>query len=178
MMYTSVPQIIETIDETRERVYRRAAGLSDEQLQARQDSDAWSVAEIIEHMAIIENRLLGLFKVMLTKAESAKAEANGSPVEMRPFSLEHFVERARREKYSAPESALPSGRETLADSLAKMRGSRAELRSLAQRIETTDLSAAVYTHPAFGPLNFYQWLAFIGIHEERHLAQIEKALAS
>src|SRR3954462_5629410 len=178
MMYTSVPQIFEAIDETRERIYGRAESLSSGQSAARPNTGAWSVAEIIEHLTMIEARLLGLLKVMLAKAEGAAPESNGGPVEMKPFSLAQFVERARGEKYTAPESAHPSGQETLADSLAKMRRTREELRDLGPRIEALDLSRVVYPHPAFGPLNFYQWLAFIGIHEERHLAQIEKVLAS
>lgn len=178
MIYTSVPHIFETIDETRARVYSRTEGLSLSQLSARQHPDAWSVAEIIEHMTIIEGRLLGLLKVMLTKAESASPEANGAPVEIKPFSLEQYLERARNEKYKAPESAQPSGKVSLADALLKMRQAREELHGLVPRIEAIDLSAVAYPHPAFGPLNFYQWLAFIGIHDERHLGQIEKVLSS
>jgi len=178
MMYTSVPQIFETIDATRERLYKRAEGLNDEQLNARPDVGAWSVAEIIEHLTLIEDRLLGMMKIMLRKAEDASAPLDTASVEMKPFSLAQFVERARQEKYTAPESAHPSGKENLADLLVKMRETREELHSLSPRIETTDLSIVVYPHPVFGPLNFYQWLAFIGIHEERHLAQIEKVLAS
>ena len=178
MIYTSVPQIFETIDETRERIYKQAEGLNDEQLNARLNAGAWSVAEIIEHLTLIEGRLLGMMKIMLKKAEGASARVGAAPVEMKPFSLEQFVERARAEKYTAPDSAHPSGKEKLADLLTKMRQTREELRSLSPRIEATDLSSVVYPHPVFGPLNFYQWLAFIGIHEERHLAQIEKVLAS
>jgi|SRR4051812_34410473 uncharacterized damage-inducible protein DinB len=178
MMYTSVPQIFATIDETRERIYERARGLNDEQFNARQNAGAWSVAEVVEHLTIIEGRLLGMMKLMLTKAEGATPKSDSASSEMQPFSLEHFVERASREKYSAPEHLHPSGKENPADLLARMQQTRDELHSLSPRIEATDLSMVVYPHPAFGPLNFYQWLAFIGIHEERHLAQIEKILAS
>src|SRR4051794_19650014 len=129
MMYMSIPHIFETIDETRERVYRCAEELSLSQLSARQNPDAWSVAEIIEHMTIIDGRLLGLLKVMLAKAEGASPKVNDAPVEMKPFSLEQYVERGRNEKYKAPESAQPSG-QTLADSLLKMRQTRAELHGL------------------------------------------------
>ena len=69
------------------------------------------------------------------------------------------------------------GKEKLADLLSKMRRTREELRGLQERIEAVDLSSVTYPHPAFGPFNLYQWLAFIGIHEERHLRQMETALA-
>jgi uncharacterized damage-inducible protein DinB len=178
MMYTSIPQIFETIDETRERIYQRAESLSEDELNARPDRDAWSIAEIIEHLAVIEGRLLGMMKMMLTKAEGASAPDGAEASRMQPFSMEQFTERARKEKYIAPESVQPSGKESLPDSLIRLRRTREELRSLLPRIEAVDLSSVTYPHPAFGPLNFYQWLAFIGIHEERHLRQMEKALSA
>ena len=175
MIYKSIPQIFETIDDTRERIFKRVEGLSDEQLKSRPAPNVWSVAEIVEHLAKIESLLLGMIKMMLTKAEGVSQKSDGAHVEVKPFSLDELIERARNEKYTAPESASPSGREQLSDSLAQLRRSREELHILRPRIEAIDLSTVTYRHPAFGPLNFYQWLAFIGVHEERHLSQIESA---
>lgn len=178
MEYTSVPQIYETIDETRERLFNRVEGLTDEQANAHLNPDTWSVTDIIEHLTIMEDRLLRMMKVMLTKAEGASTESNGGTIEMKPFSIDEFVERSRREKYTAPEAVRPSGTARLDDLLAKMRASREEVHALRPRIEATDLSTFTYPHPVFGPLNFYQWLALIGIHEERHLGQIESVLSA
>lgn len=179
MNYTSVPQIFEVIDETRARLYRRVEGLSDEQATTRPRPDAWTVAEIVEHLSLIEERLVKMMSMMLMKAESAGAGATAAaPIEMVPFSLDKYIERARDEKYDAPEAVRPSGAVTLSDSLAKLKRSRDALHSLRPRIEAIDLSTVTYPHPAFGPLNFYRWLAFIGIHEERHLKQAEAMLSS
>jgi DinB superfamily len=178
MTYTSVAQIIEEIDRTRERLYQRVESLTEEQLNARPSPNAWTATEIVEHLALIEDRLLRMMTMMLTKAESAGARSADTPVEIKPFSLDRYIERARGEKYIAPEAVRPSGNASLADSLAKMRRSREDLRALRPRIEATDLSTVTYPHPAFGPLNFYEWLAFIGIHEERHLRQTESVLSS
>ena len=176
--YTSVAQIIEEIDKTRERLYRRVEGLTEEQAYTRPAPHTWTATEIVEHLALIEDRLLRMMTMMLTKAESAGERPTDAPVKIKPFSLDKFIEGARNEKYTAPEAVRPTGSASLADSLAKMRRSREELRALRPRIEATDLSRVTYPHPAFGPLNFYQWLAFIGIHEERHLRQAESVLSS
>ena len=178
MIYTSVAQIIEQIDKTRERLYSRIEGLTDEQANMRPHPNAWTPGEIVEHLALIEDRLLRMMTMMLTKAESAGAQATDGTGEIKPFSLDELIERARGEKYTAPEAVSPGGEATLADSLKKMRRSREELHALRPRIEATDLSSVTYSHPAFGSLNFYQWLAFIGIHEERHLRQAESVLLS
>jgi uncharacterized damage-inducible protein DinB len=178
MTYTSVAQIYEEIDETREQLYRRVEALSDEEAVSRVNPDTWSVADIMEHLTIMEDRLVRMMKMMLAKAESAGAGSNGAPVEFKPFSLDEFEELARNEKYVAPEAVRPGGAERVADLLARMRSSREELRALRPRIEAADLSMVTYPHPAFGPLNFYQWLAFIGLHEARHLRQAESVLSS
>lgn len=178
MNYTSVPQIFEVIDATRAKIYSLVEGLNYEQANARILPNAWTATEIVEHLALIEGRLLQMMTMMLTKAESAGAGKKDAPVEIEPFTLDEFVERSRTEKYTAPEAVRPSGEVSLADALAKLRRSREGLHNLRPRIEATDLSNVTYPHPAFGPLNFYGWLAFIGIHEERHLRQAERLLSS
>lgn len=178
MIYTSVAQILETIDDVRGRLHRKVEELTTERQAFHPSENAWSVTDIIEHLTIMEDRLVRMMKVMLTKAESASTISSGAAVEIKPFSLDEHLERARDEKYIAPEALRPSGTEAIADLLARMRRSREELHALQPRIEATDLSTTTYPHPAFGPLNFYQWLAFIGLHEERHLAQIEALLSA
>ena len=176
--YTSVAEIYEAIDGTREQFYKRVEGLSDEQAAARPTPEAWSVAEIAEHLALIERSVLRLMKSVLSQIEAAGGGGDGVAAEMKPFSLEHHVERSRREKYVAPEMARPKGQARLADSLAHLRRSREELHALRPRIEAADLHAVSYPHPAFGPLNVYEWLAFIGIHEARHLRQADAVLSA
>ena len=178
MTYTSVAQIFGVIDETRERFYRRVEGLSDEQAGARPGPDAWSVAEIAEHLASTERGLLRMMKSMLAQVEAAGGAAAGAASVMEPFSLDKYVERASGEKYVAPEMTRPKGEAPLADSLERLRRSREELRALRPRLEAADLNRVSYPHPAFGPLNIYQWLAFIGVHEARHLRQTEAALGA
>jgi hypothetical protein len=178
MNYTSVAQIFEAIDGTRERLFNRVESLTDEQANAHTSANAWSVKDIVEHLTIMEDRLLRMMKVMLTKAEGMPNGSNGGAVEIKPVSLEKFIERSRVEKYTAPEAVRPAGTAKLEDLLERMRGSREELRALQPRIEARDLSALTYPHPAFGPLDFYQWLALIGFHEERHLGQIESVLSA
>jgi hypothetical protein len=178
MAYQSVAEIFETIDETRERLYNRVEGLSPAQEKFRPTPDAWSIAEIVEHLSIMEKRLSSLMKMMLMKAESAGGEAGEVGQGFRPFSLDQHIERSLKEKYIAPETVRPSGNLTVGEMLEGLRRSRAALHELRPKFESMDLSNMTYPHPVFGPLNLYHWLAFIGIHEDRHLRQIESVLSS
>jgi hypothetical protein len=181
MTYSSVEDIYKAIDEVRARLVARVESLDAEAQNFRADESAWTVAEIVEHLSVLEHKLTQLMTMMVGKVESVAAAAGGAApggAHFKPFSLDEQAARARAEKYVAPEEVRPRGGVALPDSLARLRESRAALAALRPRIERADFASATYPHPAFGPLNLYQWLAFIGLHEERHLNQIERLLAA
>ena len=175
MNYNSVAEIYDSIDATRERLYQRAESLSEEQSSFRPTPEVWSAANIIEHLSIIEGQMTKLIGMMLHKAES-DGHLRDETQAFAPVSLAEFAEQARTQKFTAPETMRPGGEMSLADSMARLRQSRDSLRALLPRIEKIDGTVPQYPHPAFGPLNLYQWLAFIGAHEERHLRQLDKLL--
>ncbi|MCA1592958.1 MAG: DinB family protein [Acidobacteria bacterium] len=177
MNFHSIAEIYDSIDGTRTQIYRSVEGLSAEQERFRPAPGVWSIAEIVEHLSMIEKQLMHLFGMMTKKAEDAGASRD----ESRPFapvSLDEFAERASAQKYTAPETARPTGNVTIAESLERLRESRAALQALRPRLEKIDGVGLQYPHPYWGPLNLYQWLAFVGAHEERHLRQLEAVKAS
>jgi hypothetical protein len=185
MTYSSVADIYKSNEEVRARLVARVESLDEAALNFRADEAAWSAAEVVEHLATLEHRLSQLAAMMVGKVEAAAAAATGDAggasaagAHFKPFSLDEQIEQARTRKFVAPEEVRPAGVVAVSESLARLRASRAAFEALRPRVERADLSAATYPHPAFGPLNLYQWLAFIGIHEERHLNQIERLLDS
>ena len=176
MVYESVKEIFESLDEASRRFRERVEGLSEAEENLRPPSGAWSVAEIVEHVSIVEHQLFQLTSMMLMKAEASGAKARPDK-RIPPASLDQFAEHGKA-KLEAPESARPRGGVRVADSLAKMSDTRASLHSLRPRLEEADLSVVQYPHPYFGPLDLYQWLILIGAHEARHLNQIESLIRS
>lgn len=176
MEHHSVGEIFNSIEASRERLLARLRELDEESGGRKQSAEVWSAAEIAEHLATIERRMAGLLASLLEKAEASPERETPGP-QIGPVSLARFAERSRAEKFTAPEQVRPRGGVSIADSLANLQKSRETLRSLRPRIEVTDLSAYTFPHPVFGPLNFYEWLLFIGAHEERHLRQIERGLS-
>jgi hypothetical protein len=177
MAYQSLGEILATVDETRARFIERINSLGADDAGVRADAEAWTVAEIVEHVSLVEKQIVKLMTLMLIKAEAggALARADGS---IAPVEMGEIIERSRREKYQAPETARPTGNASLSDSLAVMRASRAALQELRPRIEAADLTTVSYPHPAFGQFNLYEWLVMIGVHEERHLRQIDNTLSA
>lgn len=177
MIYNSLSEIFDWMDETRARLRARLDSIASAEEQQRPSKDAWSVAEIAEHLAIIEERLSKMFPVLLTKAEAGGLQ-RGPEQPFQPVSVAELVERSKREKYVAPDTARPTGMTTLVDSMARLDRSREAIRELRPRLEALDLTGVTYPHPVFGPLNAYQWLIFLGAHEDRHLRQIKSLMAS
>ncbi|HEX3560008.1 MAG TPA: DinB family protein [Pyrinomonadaceae bacterium] len=176
MNYNSVAEIFDDIDGTRTRLLESVEGLSGGQQNFRPAPEKWSVAEILEHLSIVERRVARLLGSLVEKAEAAgQAEAAGgarrATAPFAPVSIAEFVEQTRTQKITAPENIRPTGA-ALAASLASLRDSRAALQALRPRVERVDGHDARFPHPVWGPLNLYQWLAFVGAHEARHLAQI------
>ena len=175
--FNTVAEIYEALDESRARLDATLAGLGAGQEALRDAPERWCVAEIVEHVALVEKQMGRLVGMLL-----AKAEADGAPppaADAAPLvALDEVAERAGREKYQAPDMALPRGGASVSDSLASLRESRAALHALRPRVEAVGAATHAYPHPAFGPLNLYQWLAFVALHEDRHRRQIETLLAA
>jgi hypothetical protein len=177
MVYHSVTEIFTEINGARACLCEGLAALSPRRAIFKPSADRWSVAEILEHLAKVDRVLVGRIGKMLTELEEAEPVAQAY-VGFVPFSLESLIERARDQKFKSPEPALPDSGQPIHESLAKLQGSRADLISMQPRIEARDLSQTTFPHFVFGQLNIYQWLGFIGLHENRHRKQIELIMSA
>ena len=172
MDFNSVGEIFDHIDAARERLLRAVENLSEAEQGFRPAPDRWSAAQLCEHLAMVEGNVAGLLGKLLGKAEeSGTARAEGAA--FAPVSIREFVELTRGVKLEAPERIRPGDAPVLADTLARLRDSRAALHALRPALERADGHSIRFPHPAWGPLNLYQWLLFVGAHESRHRAQIE-----
>jgi hypothetical protein len=61
----------------------------------------------------------------------------------------------------------------VAEALAGLDASRVALRNSLREADGIALNFT-YPHPMFGPLDLYQWLVFVGLHESRHACQIRE----
>lgn len=175
MIYKNVGEIYEAIEKTRVKLKDRISQLSDEQLTKREDENGWTVAEIIEHLATVENGGLRIAQKLLKESDRENVVWNGTFRE--PLSFAEKAAQIQDRKLQAPERIHPTGTVSVAESLAKMDENRQALNELRLQLEAIDVSNATFPHPFFGELNAYQWLVVVGLHERRHLAQIERILA-
>lgn len=182
MTYNSVQEIFASVEEMHGRFAKRLENLSEAQENFRpvasEGQEAWSIAEIVEHISRVEHQIVQLTGMMITKAEGAgmlRADPH-APLDAVAASVEPFIERSKAEKFVAPEKARPRGGVAVTESLARLASSHAALNDLRERAALVEGASLQYPHPVFGAFNLYQWLAMIGLHEERHLRQIEAVM--
>lgn len=170
MTFDSIAGILEMIGQTRGRLRAVVTDVSDEQADLRAGDDQWTIAEIVEHLANVQEGMGKVTSIILKKAESEGAKAKAP---MAPVHFDALQERLAF-KFQAPENVRPKGGVKIADSLARMQTDYERIIGLQPRLEAADLSFVQFPHPAIGPLDGYQWLMLIGLHEQRHIGQIEE----
>ena len=177
MAYHSLGEVFEALDQTRGSIYDRVEKLRPEQYSYTEESGRWSVAGIVEHISAAEARIVPRLRELI---EQAAAAGQVGPVGagFKPISTEEIRSRSTTTQFEAPEAVKPKGGLHLGELLARIRSTRSELLALRPKFEQLDLSQSKFPHPAFGPLDGYEWLAFMVLHESRHLSQIERVLAS
>src|SRR4051794_31487484 len=96
MDFRSVPEIYEHVERTRARLLAAVEGLSEEQQTFSPAPGRWSVAELVEHLSIVEGNVATLLDRLLSKADESGAAATPTPdIFVDPVSIEEFVERTR-----------------------------------------------------------------------------------
>ncbi len=174
MIYNNVTEIFDVIDKTRNELDEKVSALTVDAQMFRLDETSWSVAQIVEHLAKVESGVVPLVHKLLKEAETGGAPSDGTLNP--PISMVENAAKVADKKLAAPERIRPEGNTPLEDSLAKLEESRRAIRNLQPRIEAVDARNTAFPHRFFGNLNLYEWLAFIGLHEKRHLRQIENVL--
>ena len=174
MEYKTVDDVYAANAAIREKFKQAFASLSDEQLNAHPAGEAWSVAEIVEHVAIVNGGTLRICTKLL-----GKGEADGKPNDGSVFISPEFVEAASSavgQKLEAPETVRPVNSVPIADSLAKLDELQSHYAALKTKFETIDGIDAKFPHPYFGDMSAQEWLLLSGAHEVRHLKQIRRVL--
>ena len=155
------------LQSTRDGVVAAVKGLSDAQLKFKPAPDRWSVAEVLEHIAVSEDFLFQNVANNIMKAPAGAPDRDTAKIDA--FVLAAIPDRSH--KAQAPEPLRPTARWTPAETLGHFLESRAK--TIAFLESTSDLRAHVVNSPPLNqPMDAYDWLLFIAAHSERHTKQI------
>jgi uncharacterized damage-inducible protein DinB len=163
--------VLKLLHQAREELLRMMEGLSSEQLVYRSEPGRWSVADNVEHVVVVEKRLVGAIERLLNEPPDLVTQSvwNDQEVLRRIGTV---VERAQ-----APESALPTSRWPAEQLLQEFETARKSTHDFASSTNG-DLRHHFIRHPLFGYFDCYQFLLLIGAHSQRHTRQAESVVAS
>lgn len=155
------------LHESRDGVARAVEGLTGAQWNFKPGADRWSVAEILEHLSVVEERVV---ENVFPKLNGAPAtEGNGDSREMDALVIAKGSDRST--VLQAPPAIAPSGRWAPEESLERFLAGSERVAAFLQAPEAP-LRGHLWPHPALGPLDGYQWVSLTAAHNERHTKQI------
>lgn len=128
------------------------------------------MAEVLEHLHRVE---LGVVRwVRGALADGAAGPRASGPL---PIQRERIPGLASGEgRFESPDRSAPRGGITAQESLAGLQDSRRATLEFWAELVKHDASDITLPHFVFGPLNLYEWIDFIGGHEQRHALQIRR----
>ncbi len=174
MKYETIEQIYLGNSKVRGRLKSLLSTLTDDQISARPEGEKWSVADIVEHIAMVDEGAVKICAKLLKKAEEAGNVSDGKVTISDEF-LQKGVEIAAM-KVEAPSFVRPSGQKTISESLARLDESDARLAEMRGQFESVGATEFKFPHPFFGDITAHEWLALKGGHEMRHIKQIQNVL--
>jgi hypothetical protein len=173
-MHPRTQEVLDHLNTHRAALERAVAQVPPSLQQRRPAADRWSVAEIVEHLGLVEGRIDQLILGALAAARAAglDAERDTSPV-VPTLDMAPLMDRTK--PITARDESLPRAGLSAAEGLRILRERR---RTLCDAIAAADglaLGTVRLPHPRFGTLDLYQWMVFLAGHEARHTAQVREA---
>jgi DinB superfamily len=120
----------------------------------------------VEHLALVEEFVAQNVLGGIAKAPAPAADRDYKQIDA--MILAKVPDRST--KAQAPPPITPTGRWTPAEALEHLLAARAQTVALFK--STPDLRQHVINHPAFGPLDGYEWVLTVAAHTDRHTKQI------
>ena len=136
----------------------------------RTDPARWSPAEIVKHLAIVDQRIAQRLSALIEEARALPPETDESPSLPAPL-IARVLDRSGRFKTSQAGEPVDADPERVWDELMAARRSLVDIVSKADGLALSQVSAP---HPALGTFTGYEWIAFVGAHAGRHAAQIRE----
>jgi len=162
--------LINNLDRTRAQTLALIETLDDDTFGKRPVPERWSVAEVIHHLTIVENTIIGGIKQKLQEPPQRLSLVRRlTQPPLRLLVTNRFV-RVKSPARAEPLNPPATKRETL-DNFTQ---TREELNTLTREAGRARLDEIVLPHPFLGDYSGTQFTRFAGYHEQRHIKQIKE----
>lgn len=176
-MHPRIAEVLGHFDTSIATLDRAVADVAPALRERRPAPDRWSVAEVLEHVALVEERITQLLVNLLdtARADGLGPERETSPI-LPTFDLARVLDRSR--PVTAGEASWPRAGLDASAAAAALARQREAFRATVLAADGLALGTVSAPNPVLGPLNGYQWVLFVGGHEARHAGQVRDIAAA
>lgn len=162
-------KVFTRLDATHQRLLDILTPLDAQRFAQRPAPNEWSVAEVVHHLCLVEERVIRELEQGLTQPPQRLSLLD----RLIPYSLlvGHRVVRVKAPKDVEPLDAPP--KEIVIENYNRLRQT---IKALSEEHGRERLSGVVLQHPFLGKLNGVKAVRLVGYHEERHYKQIQEII--
>ncbi len=149
---------------------KEIAGLSDAQLNFKENPKRWSIAEVAEHIIDAE---YGVFSLITKKVLNTPVPVGKDDYRIKDQVIWMTVTN-RNTKFNAPPQIQPKGKyKTKSEIMSAFKKARKTTMGYMEKTDI-DLRNRFAQNPVLGMIDGYQWFLFLNAHSYRHLHQIKQ----
>jgi hypothetical protein len=161
-------KIINRLDSIHQKLLATVTPLDDTRFNKRPSEAEWSIAEIVHHLCLVEERVIKDLEKGLA-AEPGKVGFVGRIV---PTA----IVASRIVRVKAPKSVVPNNAPERSKVIENFEAARTKLKDLCVKHGSKRLRQVVFDHPFLGKIDGTAAVSFVGYHEVRHYKQIREIL--
>ena len=168
---TNLKRLIDKLHRSREGFEAAARSVADSYWRTPPVDGAWSAAEVVAHVTMVETLMTG-----------AAAKITKKPPVVVPFLKRFHIPiavvawRAVRVKTPIPlDTLLLDDREVMLSRLAEQ---RKRTIAVLEADRDTNLRRYRVQHPLLGSLHYYDWFRTLAAHDVRHTKQLQEVMRS
>ncbi len=168
-MLAELQRRFDRLETQRHAFLRKLTSFSMPEGALRPSEHAWSMHDVVEHLALVEQ---GTLRALRSEKHAAQAGSQ-SRGDLRYLLLRLMLKLDVRLKVPV-KGVLPTGQCTLGELEQRWGETRRELGSYLESVNAERLQRPVFRHPVAGWLTIGQTLGFIEGHVEHHQRQVAR----
>ena len=169
-MHPRITELLAYVDRETENLREAFESVPPDRRNVRSDPARWSPAEIVKHLAIVDQRIAQRLSTLIEEARALPPETDSSPL-LPDRLVTRVVDRSSRYKTGATSEPVEADPERVWDELLSARRALVDVLTAGDGLALGRVSAP---HPALGVFNGYEWIVFVGAHAARHADQIRE----
>lgn len=161
-------KILCRLDSIHSKLVDTITPIEDSLFSRRPADKEWSVAQIVHHLCLVEERVI----------KELETELAGPPrkIGLLRKLIPTSIVASRLLRVKAPRSVNPLSPPARAEVIANYDAARSRLKELCSTHGRDRLRQVVFKHPFLGEIDGAATISFIGYHELRHYKQIREVI--